>query len=332
MTLSRNRIGCLLLAILLSLATACGSTGGAEQAGPSWSHQLPELQPLSLSPGQKLQVVATTNIVGDVARNVGGDLIDLNVLLQVGRDPHSYQPVPSDLTAVSRAHLVLASGFGLEEFLLSMLRNAGGSAALAYVSSGIEPRAGHDHEGDQSATADEDHEAADPHVWLDVRHVLLWADNIATVLGALDPSNAPTYQGNAAAYKARLEELDQWIIEQVALIPARNRRLVTNHEAFGYYAERYDLEQVGTVYPISPSAEPSAQDVAKLETAIRELGVKAIFTESTVNPRLAERIAQDAGAKVVPLYSGSLGSPGSGAETYIDMMRYNTNSIVSALR
>ncbi len=321
-----------ILALIVSLAaTACQREQGTPPPSADWArHELPELRPLGLAPGQKLRAVATTNIVGDVVRNVAGDAIALTVLLRVGQDPHSYQPVPSDLTAVSDAQVVFASGFGLEEFLADMLENVGGERYLIYVSAGIEPHMGHGHADEEHA--DDEHQAVDPHVWFDVRHVMTWAENIAQALSALDPENATQYAANAAAYQAELAKLDQWIMDQIAQIPEANRRLVTNHEAFGYYAERYGLEQVGAIYPVSPSAEPSAQDIARLETSIRELGVKAVFAESTVNPRLAQRVAQDTGLQIVPLYSGSLGEPGTGAESYIEMMRYNTNAIVAALR
>ena len=331
--ISRHRAWSLIGATILMLgALACQPARTAQPGVQNvLRHELPELEPLELAAGRKLRAIATTSILGDIVRNVAGDAIELTVLLQIGRDPHSYQPVPSDLTAVSRADAVFASGFGLEEFLVDMLQNAGGERLLLYVSAGIEPREGEAHE-EEDEPEENDHGAVDPHVWLDVRHVEVWTDNIAQVLSAMDPANAAAYRDNAVAYKAQLAELDRWIVDQIALIPTENRRLVTNHEAFGYYAERYGLEQVGAVYPVSPAAEPSAQDIARLETAIKELGVRAVFTESTVNPRLAQRIAQDTGVKLVQLYSGSLGGPGTGAETYIDFMRYNTDAIVAALR
>ena len=129
-----------------------------------------------------------------------------------------------------------------------------------------------------------------------------------------------------------MEELDAWIEGEVAKIPEENRKLVTNHPTFGYFADRYGFEQIGALYPISPSAEPSAQDIAALQDAIREFGVPAVFTETTVNPNLAKQIAQDTGIRLVPLYTGSLSEPGDGAGTYIELMRYDVNAIVEALQ
>ena len=177
-----------------------------------------------------------------------------------------------------------------------------------------------------------EHGDVDPHVWFSVPNVIHWVENIEHTLGLLDPANASLYEENARQYTGELEELDTWIQEQVAQIPEGNRKLVTNHPSFGYFVDHYGLEQVGTVYPISPSSEPSAQDIAALEDAIREYDVPAVFAESTVNPGLARQVAQDTGIELVPLYTGSLGEPGSGAETYILLMRYDVKAIVDALR
>jgi ABC-type Zn uptake system ZnuABC Zn-binding protein ZnuA len=140
------------------------------------------------------------------------------------------------------------------------------------------------------------------------------------------------YEKNAQAYTAQLEELDAWVVDQIATIPEANRKLVTNHLSFGYLADRYGLEQTGAVYPLNPSSEPSARDIAALQDLIRELSVPAIFAESTVNPKLAQQVAKDTGTALVPLYSGSLGEPGSGAETYIQLIRTDVKTIVDALQ
>lgn len=281
----------------------------------------PTLTPVPLAEGERLRVVATTTIVGDVVAQVGGEVIDLTVLLRPGEDPHTYHPRPFELIAVAEAHVLFVNGLGLEAFLDETLRNAGGDRPVVSVSEGITPR---QHPRDPGQP--------DPHVWFDVRNVMIWVDNIETALSTLDPDHAETYAANAAAYREELEALDKWIVEQVAKVPEENRKLVTNHPALGYFADRYGFEQVGTVYPVSPSAEPSAQDIARLEEAIRQYGVPAVFAESTVNPALAQQVAQDTGVAMVPLYTGSLGGPGSGVESYIDLMRYDVEAIVSALQ
>ncbi len=322
--------------LVLVPITACGGATPAaderelEHDGGEPEVDIESLRPVQLSTGEKLRVVATTNIVGDVGSQVGGDRIELVTLMGIGIDPHSFVPTPANTAAIHDAHVVLASGAGLEADLEEMFESAGGDAVRIQVSHGSEHRltgevseeAGHEHE----------EEDVDPHFWFDVKNVIHWVDTIKRALSALDPANAEVYQANAEAYTQQLEDLDAWVVDQVATIPEANRKLVTNHPAFGYLAGRYGLDQVGAVYPVSPSSEPSAQDIATLEDAIREYGVPAVFTESTVNPKLAQQVAEDAGVRLVALYSGSLGGPGSGAESYIQLIRYDVTAIVEALR
>ena len=313
--------------LLGAVLSACGGT--PEPEGPQ---DLALLESISLDAGEKLGVTATTNIVGDVVRQVGGDSIELTTLMSIGIDPHSYVPTPADSAAIHDAHIVFASGAGLESDLEQVFESAGGDAVRVYLSDGLQHRLteGTLEEGGDGHAHDEGD--SDPHVWFDVRNVIHWVETIEQALSALDPANAAAYQANAAAYTQELEELDAWVVEQVAAIPQANRKLITNHPSFGYLAGRYGLEQVGAIYPFSPSAEPSARDIALLEDTIREYGVPAVFTESTVNPKLAEQVAADTGVKLVALYSGSLGEPGSGAETYILLIRYDVGAIASALK
>jgi ABC-type Zn uptake system ZnuABC Zn-binding protein ZnuA len=315
----------IILAIVALLAFA--ATGCQPKATPlereHGSHEVPKLLPVTLGEGEKLQVVATTNIVGDVVSIVGSDRIALTTLMGVGVDPHSYVPTPADTAAVHDAHAVFANGAGLEEFLAEMLDSAGGDAVEIHLSDGLELR---------GTETEDEHEEVDPHVWFDVQNVIQWVETTEQALAALDPANAEVYRASAEAYVHQLEELDAWVVEQVATIPQANRKLVTNHPAFGYFADRYGVEQIGAVYPVSPSSEPSARDITELEKAIREYGAPAVFTESTVNPKLAEQVAGDTGVKLVPLYTGSLGGPGSGVESYAELMRYDVTAIVEALR
>lgn len=297
----------LLLFALAAALVACG------QAGPAPSR------------GGRLQVVATTTIVGDVVKQIGGDAIDLQVLLPPGVDPHAFEPTPQDVARLAGARVIFANGAGLEGFLESLLANAGGQAEIVHVSDGIALRrvqGGHDEGGE-----------ADPHVWTDPNNVVVWTRNIEATLVRLDGANAARYQANAEAYRAKLQDLDAWVRAQVAQIPEANRRLVVDHEAFGYFADRYGFQQVGAVIPsFSTLAEPSAQELAALETAIRQQGVKAVFAGSTVNPKLARRVAADTGIQLVPLYTGSLTAPGGEAPSYLDYMRHNVAAIVKALK
>lgn len=306
-----------LAGIFLAAAIAGGCGGTTPEAGPGHG----TVGSLAMGAGGKLRVVATTNILGDIVGQVGGDHIELTVLMDIGIDPHSYVPNPAGMAAVHDADVVFASGAGLEVNLDEMFQTAGGDAVHIYASDGLALR--------QAGGGRE--KAVDPHVWFDVQNAIHWVETIEGTLAALDPADAGVYRANAAAFTQQLQELDAWVMEQVATIPEANRRLVTNHPAFAYL-ERYGLKQVGAVYPVSPSAEPSAQDIAALQDVIRSYSVPAIFTESTVNPKLGQQLANDTGAKLVTLYSGSLGVPGSGAETYIQLIRYDVTAIVQALR
>jgi manganese/iron transport system substrate-binding protein len=326
----RNKLFHNLSFILIAVIflTACGQ--GAEQ--PS-------------SEGE-LKVVATTTIVGDVVDQVGADLIDLSVLLPIGTDPHSFDPTPQDVAKVAEADVVFANGAGLEEFLDNLIESADAEDKVVHVSEGIdllivEDDAYHEedieHEGEEH---DEDHEGevnhhegADPHTWLDPNNVMIWVHNIEQELSKLDPSNAGTYEVNAEKYEAELTALDAWIREQVALIPEENRELVTDHTLFSYFAKTYGFRQIGALIPgYSSLSEPTAQDLAEIEDAIKDLGVKAVFVGNTVNPALAERVTEDTGTSLVFVYTGSLSDPGGEADTYIDYIRYNINAFVDALK
>lgn len=275
--------------------------------------------PASPSTSGGLSVVATTSLIGDAARRVGGPRVTVRVLLPIGADPHAYDPRPQDVAALANAQIVLVNGFDLEATLQPLLADA---KNVVVVSDGIDalPFAGE--EG-----------GLDPHVWQDPNNVIVWTRNIADAFAQADPAHADEYQVNAEAYIAELTSLDAWIRERVAEIPEANRKLVTDHEAFGYFAARYGFEQVGTVIPsLSTGAAPSARELAALEDAIRSSGVKAVFVGSTVSPDLSRRVADDTGVRLVSLFTGSLSAAGGGAETYLDMIRYNVNAIVEALQ
>jgi ABC-type Zn uptake system ZnuABC Zn-binding protein ZnuA len=278
----------------------------------------------------RLKVVASTNIVGDVVAQVGDDLIDLTVLFPPGTDPHTFDPRPKDIAAISDADVVIIQGLGLESTLESAL-DANVTGALVHAAEGVDVlgiagEAHDEHEG-------EDHEEGDPHTWTDPSNVIIWTQNIVVALSQADPDHAPTYQANAQAYIAELRALDSWIRAQVETIPAGQRQLVTDHLSFGYFAHEYGFEQVGLVVAaLSTNAAPSAKEIAELIDAIEEHHVPAIFVGNTVNPALAEQVAEDTGAQVVFLYTGSLSERGGEADSYIKFMRYNVNEIVEVLK
>jgi ABC-type Zn uptake system ZnuABC Zn-binding protein ZnuA len=281
----------------------------------------------------RLQVVATTSIVGDVVSQVGGDKIELQVLIPIGGDPHSFEPSPRDITAIAQADVVFASGAGLEVFLSKLIENAGGKANIVELSEGLELLVLDAPHTEDEKLDQHDHFEGDPHVWLDPHNVVVWVDAISTTLSSLDPASAEVYRVNAQIYKDDLSELDSWIKSQVSQIPIEDRLLVTDHTALGYFAARYGFEQIGVIFPgYSTLVAPSAQELANLEDAIQEYNVKAIFVSSTVNPSLAQQITEDTGTQLVTLFTGSLSVADNEAPTYLDLIKYNTDAIVQALR
>ena len=311
-------------------ATSEQATSGEAEALTS---QIEALAPLNLAAGEKVRVVATTNIIADVAKVIGGPAIELTSLLPLGADPHSLVPTPQDVAAVTEAHLIFSNGLGLETFMAELIENAGGELKTIALSDGLTTLDIEHLAQEEEQEDDHGHDDSDPHVWMAPANVAVWAGHMATALSALDPTNQALYQQNASAYQTELLTLDAWVESQIETIPAQNRKLVTDHETLGYYANRYGLTLIGTVIPsYSTNAEPSAGELAQLEQAIATAGVPAIFVGATVNPKLAEQVSQDSGIRLVPLYTGSLGGPGSGAETYLDLIRYNTQAIVAALQ
>ncbi len=317
------------LGVVLLLLTWLPGAGGSQIV---WADEpehgaevMPPLSPVDLAEGEKLKVVASATILGDVVAQVGGDRIALTVIMPLGADLHTYEPVPADAAAVFDAHVMFINGLGVEEALLKNF-DLGPEPAIVPAAVGIEVREKHTHKQEHLQAM------GDPHVWFDVQNVMIWVENIRYALIKLDPAGAEIYSENAHSYLYELEELDAWIMQEVALTPKENRKIVTNHEAFGYFCESYGFEMVGTIFPVTTAAEPSAQDLAALEEDIKEAGVKVIFVDNTVNPDLAERVAGDTGIEVATLYTGSLGPAGSGAENYLDYMRYDVTAIVEALK
>jgi len=271
-------------------------------------------------------IVASTSIVADVVSQVGGGLINLSVLFPPGTDPHTFEPRPKDIAAISNADVVIIHGLGLEETLQSTL-DANVKGKLVQAAEGVPVL---DFGGDGHT---DEHGSGDPHTWMDPNNVIIWTQNIVTALSQVDPANAQTYQSNAKAYIAELHDLDAWIRTQVETVPVGQRQLVTDHSAFGYFAHEYGFEQVGLVVAaLSTNAAPSAKQIADLITTIKAHNVPAIFVGNTVNPALAEQVAKDAGTKVVFVYTGSLSESGGEADSYIKFMRYNVNAIVEALK
>lgn len=307
---------------------------------------IPNLNGITVAEGETLRVVATTSIIGDVVRNVAGDSIELTVLMAAGQDPHSYQPTASDLTVASQAHIVFVNGWDLEEGLVADLKGAIENGVIVPISAGITPIKGEgldEHGEEDEEHAEEEHEEEsdhaehehpfDPHVWFDPQNVEVWIRNIEATLSTVDSANAATYTSNAEVYEAQIAELERYIQEGVAQIPQANRKLVTNHDTFHYFANAYGFEIIGTILPgASTGTEPSAADLTELIEAVNSAGVKAVFIENTVGEGLATVLNEETGAQVYELYTDAVGPVGSGAETYIGMVKTDVDILVQALR
>lgn len=301
-----------LVCVLGLLISACGAT----TASPT-----PEVDSQS-QPAPSPLILTSTTILADIAQNVAGERLEIAPLLPIGSDPHSYQPTPKDVTRIAESEMFIINGVEYEHFLEALLENAEGEKAICEASAGLALR--------EEA---ESEYGADPHLWLDPNNVVIYVENIREGLTHFDPDGAAEFQTNAEAYSAELTELDAWIVEQVQQIPLEKRLLVTNHEALGYFADRYGFTVVGAVVPgVSSDASPSAQQMAGLIDQIKATGAPAIFLDASDNPALAEQIAAESGVIVVTeLHLESL-TDGAPAATYLDMMRHNVAQIVAALK
>ncbi|HYO30616.1 MAG TPA: metal ABC transporter substrate-binding protein [Thermomicrobiales bacterium] len=324
--------------------------------------------------GEPLRVVATFSILGDLVAAVGGDAIVLETIVDAGTDAHTFEPAPDDAIALSEAHLVFANGVGFEPWLDELAEGADEPLPVVAVGEGLDLReagAGHGDEGgahegehaeggtpegeavavdggeahDDEADGDEpnaeedlggdrDHGAYDPHVWHDVRNAIAMTETIRAALAAADPANADRFDANAAAFLADLETLDAWVIEQVATLPEERRKLVTSHDTFGYFADRYGFEVVGTALDAASTegGGPAAREIADLVGRIEAAGVPAIFAENVQNPEVMESIAEEAGVSLAPtLYTDALGAPGGEADSYEALDRHTVETLDGAL-
>lgn len=295
--LPRAALALTLLAAVL--AARCGGGDGEASRG---------------SPSQ-VTAVATTTQVADLLANVGGDRVDVRRLLDPNVDPHEYEPRSSDAEAVADSALVVRSGGDLDEWLVELTQSAGGGAPVLTLL-------------DRSRTIEGD-DGADPHWWHDPRNGLRAVEAIRGALAGVDPEGSAAYDRNARRYAGRLRRLDGQVARCLGRIPARQRKLVTTHDALGYFAERYDVEAIGSVLDSrSTQAQPSAGDARELVEQMRREQVRVLFAESSVAPRLERAIAEEAGARVGrPLWADTLGPEGSSGDTYLKAMAANADAM-----
>lgn len=273
---------------------------------------------------ERIKIIATFSILADLTRNVGGDRVDVDALVGPNGDAHVYAPAPADAKKVADAKVVITNGLGFEGWIARLVKASGSKAPIVVVTKGISARkaqGGHDH----------GHGGSDPHAWQSVGNVKTYVANIRDALAAADPAGKANYEANASAYLAKLDALDKDIKDSVAKIPAERRRIITTHDAFGYFKDAYGIDFIAP-QGVSTESEASAKDVAKIINQIKKQKIPAIFVENVSDPRLLKRISEETGAKIGgTLYSDALTDAKGPAPTYIDMMRHNVETLAAAL-
>ncbi|MDQ2935283.1 MAG: metal ABC transporter substrate-binding protein [Chloroflexota bacterium] len=278
-------------------------------------------RPAPTSSSGLVRVVTTTTVFADMVASVGGDLVEVTSLVPKNGDVHTFGPKPADIRAVAQADLLVMNGLGLDDWLEKTIANAS-KKGTALVKLGVDLGV--------RLLPGEEPGTQNPHLWLDVGYAKQYVDRIVVALQAADAAHSDQYQRQGAAYRARLDELDRWVREQVASIPEPNRKIVTFHDAFPYYAREYGITIVGVAVR-APGQDPSAGDTAALVEAIRAAGVKAIFSEAQFPAKLVEQLAAETGTRVVAdLYDDSVGDPP--VSTYEAVVRWDTQRLVDALR
>jgi zinc/manganese transport system substrate-binding protein len=299
---------------------------------------------LLLAPAAQAQVkaVASFSILGDLVKNVGGDRVAVTTLVGPDGDAHVFQPTPGDARALAEAKIVFLNGLGFEGWMERLAQSAGYKGEIVVASTGVRPQTmaedddhkdhahGHSHGAAQGAKGKKG-PPLDPHAWQDPRNAQVYVDTIASALTRADPAGEATYKANAEAYKKQLAELDAWAKGELALVPKEKRKVITSHDAFGYFASAYGVAFLAPV-GISTDAEPSAKQVAGLIRQIRKEKTTALFVENITNPKLIEQIGKETGVKPGGrLVSDALSKPGAGGDTYLTMFRQNVTLLKTAM-
>jgi zinc/manganese transport system substrate-binding protein len=321
-TLSRLALSCLALALSFALAL-----------------------PASAEP---LKVVASFSILGDMVRNVAGSNADVTVLVGPDGDAHSFEPGPADASALADADVLVMNGLGFEPWMVRLAAASGTKAKYVTASFGINPRRLSEEEKHAHDHDDEDHdhdrkshdedgypEAAhdfDPHAWQNLRNGVVYVQNIARALAEKDPDNALVYQANAESYITELKKLDGWVRSEIAKVPQEKRKVITTHDAFGYFGDAYRIEFISAL-GVASMAEPSAEALARLVDRIRQQKIRALFLENMSDPRMMETIARETGAEDGgTLYSDALSKPDGAAPTYVAIFRHNVPVLIAAMQ
>jgi len=272
----------------------------------------------------RLKVIASFSILGDFVQNVGGQRLEVATLVGPNGNAHVYAPSPADARKVADARLVLVNGLGFEGWLDRLVKASGTKAAIVVATKSIKPR-------ERAGDHDHDHGRSDPHAWQSVANAKIYVANIRDALIAADPAGKDAYAANATAYLAKLDALEREVRDVIAKIPPDRRRLITSHDAFGYFEAAYGVAFIAP-QGVSTEAEASAKDVARIITQIRRQKISAVFLENVTDPRLVQQIARETGAKVGgTLYSDALTDNKGDATTYIDLIRHNLKQLAGAL-
>ena len=311
------------------LLTAFGLIGCSDRSEPG-SQSAPPSEAAAADPApdvatDRLPVIATYSILGDWIRRVGGDDVQVYTLVGPGGDAHTYEPVPQDSVALTKARLIFENGLGFEVWLDDLFETSESKAHRVVVTAGFSPRTVPNTEGKTEP---------DPHVWHDPHLTEQMVRAISAALGETDPPRSANYQQRSDEYIRELQSLDSEIRQQVAAIPTDRRQLVTTHDTFGYFAERYGFQVSSVMGTISSeAADPSAAQIAEIVNHLRSSRINAVFAENILNPQVTEQVAAEAGVNIVrTLFTDALGDAGSEGDTYLRMMRSNVKNIVEALR
>jgi zinc/manganese transport system substrate-binding protein len=276
---------------------------------------------------KRIKAVATFSIIGDLVRNVGGPRVDVTTLVGPNADAHAYSPTPADAKTLGSAQIVFVNGLGYEGWIARLAKAAGSKAPTVVASTGIKPRkmAGDSHGHGHS------HGAGDPHAWQSIANAKTYVTNIRDGLSKADPAGKAEYEANATAYLAKLDTLESEVRAAIGKIPADRRKIITSHDAFGYFGEAYGIEFLAPT-GVSTESQASAKDVAKIIAQIKRQKIPAVFMENIADPRLMQQIAKETGARIGgSLYSDALSDDKGPAPTYIDMMRHNVGELGKAL-
>ncbi|MED4161602.1 metal ABC transporter substrate-binding protein [Halalkalibacterium halodurans] len=268
--------------------------------------------------GEGLKIVTSFSILGDVLENIAGERSSVTYIVPIGEEPHEYEPVPSDFQAVSDADVFYVNGLGLEEWLQRLVENTS-DVDVVEVSPTID------------ALPLEESDGLDPHAWLDVKNVMKYVEVIRDDLVERDPDGAEIYVANAEAYLQDLQELEDWIHDQVTTIPEEQRTIVISENAYRYFGEAYGFDTVG-IWELNSHEEGTPGQISRVVDIVKELDLPAVFVETTVNKSFMTTVSNDSGVDIAgEVYTDAVGLEGSGAETYIDMMKHNVDTFVSGL-